>query len=229
MSLHTTPIKSLASLVSRHFRVKAGEGLRSSNALLTAANLLECVDWTASDELAPPIEPVQALRHLPAALDEMTKDATAEEQDVMRSVIGLAPWQTFYEDCAWSRPFINEIACASLVGPSGIVRSNDVALGLFLFGPQATYREHAHSLDEIYYVFAGDADWGFDKKDNRQVLGPGSVVHTAADQRHDLRTRATPILCAYTWTNDPAAPTYYRSEGPWRGGEIIKPPLAVPG
>ena len=125
-------------------------------------------------------------------------------------------------------PIPEHIACASLAGPAGTVRTDDVALGLFLLGPNTIYREHAHRLDEIYYVLAGSAEWGFDREDNRQTFELGAIVHTAPDQRHDIRTGPEPIRCAYTWTKGPAAPTYHRSGRPWGGGDTVEPPLVVP-
>ena len=148
--------------------------------------------------------------------------------EALRSCIGFAPWTTFYAESDWSEPFLDEIACAALVGPTGIVRSDEVALGLFLLGPGTTYREHAQALDEVYHVIGGQAEWGLDRKANRHVFGPGALVHTSPDQRHDIRTGNEPIVCAYVWTNSPAASTYYRSDGPWGEGEVVEPPLVAP-
>ena len=227
MSAQTEAIRFMARTVAETYRAKARDGIEPPEALHTAATLLGRVDWSAVAGTDPPAQPVTALRHLPVVLALMAEGEDRAVGAALRSCLGFAPWQTFYADSDWSHPFLDEIACASLVGPTGIVWSDDVALGLFLLGPHTTYREHAHGLDEIYYVLAGSAEWGFDREDNRRTFGPGSLVHTAPDQRHDIRTGSEPILCAYTWTNDPAAPTYHRSGGPWGSGEKIEPPLVV--
>ncbi|MCJ8139977.1 dimethylsulfonioproprionate lyase family protein [Falsirhodobacter halotolerans] len=155
----------------------------------------------------------------------MGEGASPDMQEAVRAVIGYALWQTFYADSDWTRPFLADIACATLVGPAGIVRSDEVALGLFLLGPHTTYHEHAHGLDEVYHVASGRAEWRFDHELNRQAFGLGEIVHTERDQRHDIRTGTAPILCPYTWTNDPAAVTYHRIDRPWGVGKVVEPPL----
>ena len=229
MTMQIAAIRSLANVVSDAYRTKADEGAGPADALRSAAARLGDVDWTIGTDREVSVADVPALRHLPAALALMRDAESRAAADALRSCIGFAPWETFYAESDWARPFLGEIACAALVGPTGIVPSDEVALGLFLLGPQTTYREHAHGLDEVYHVLAGRAEWGFDRQDDRHAFGPGAIAHTAADQRHDIRTGPEPILAAFTWTSDPAAPTYHRSEGPWRGGDIVEPPLANPG
>jgi quercetin dioxygenase-like cupin family protein len=215
--------------VSDAYRTKADNGLGPADALRCAAARLDDVDWTEHVDREVPTGAVPALRHLPAALALLRDAEDQVAADALRSCVGVAPWETFYAESDWARPFLGEIACAMLVGPTGIVPSDAVALGLFLLGPHTTYREHAHGLDEVYHVLAGRAEWGLGREDDRRALRPGAVVHTAPDQRHDIRTGSVPLLAAFTWTSDPAAPTYCRSEGPWRGGDRVEPPLANPG
>ena len=216
---------SVAAACRADARACGKDRVARADALRTSADRLDAVDWTADDGPVPPTGSVPALRHLPAALALAREARDRAAADALPSSIGHAPWSTFYADDDWACPFLHEVACAALVGPTGIVHSDRVALGLFLLGPNTTYREHAHALHEVYYVLGGRAEWGLDRENNRHAFGPGALVHTGPDQRHDIRTADEPIICAYVWTNDPAAPTYRRSEGPWGGGEAIEPPL----
>ena len=229
MSAQIAAIRSLANAVSDAYRTKADDGAGPADALRCAAARLDDVDWTARADREAPIAAVPALRHLPAALALVRDAGGRAAADALRSCVGVAPWGTFYAESDWARPFLGEIACAMLVGPTGVVPTDAVAMGLFLLGPETTYREHAHGLDEVYNVLAGRAEWGLGREDGRRAFGAGAIVHTAPDQRHDIRTGPEPILAAFTWTSDPAAPTYHRGEGPWRGGARVEPPLANPG
>ncbi|MCG8691310.1 MAG: dimethylsulfonioproprionate lyase family protein [Minwuiales bacterium] len=189
------------------------------------AGLLSAVDWSGDPVIAPPAGDVPGLRHIPAALSAAYEAGDCPVLDALRLCIGLTPWETFYSRSEWSSPFIDSFASGELVGPNGFMRNKDVSLGLFVLGPQTTYSEHAHASIEIYYVLGGEAFWRLDSPDWEKRYKPGDLVFTSAHQRHEIRTGDLPMLAAYTWKADPSSPSYYRSEGPWRGGRRTEPVL----
>lgn len=218
-------VRQFAEEVAEMYLSKRERNYAPSEDLEEFAGLLSAVDWSGNPVIAPPPGDVPGLRHLPAALSAAYEAGDCPLLDALRLCIGLAPWETFYSRSAWSRPFIDNFASGELIGPNGFIRNLDVSLGLFVLGPETTYSEHAHASTEIYYVLGGEAFWRVDSPERERLYKPGELVFTAPHQRHGIRTGALPMLAAYTWKADPAAPSYYRSGGQWRDGRRTEPVL----
>ncbi|NIA70053.1 cupin domain-containing protein [Pelagibius litoralis] len=218
-------IRAFVEAVAQMYVAKAERGYAPRQELDEFVTLLRAVDWSTDEQTMPPPAIVPGLRHLQGAIAGGYALGPCPIVDALRLCIGVTPWETYYAESDWSRPFLGDFASGELVGPNGFVRSADISLGLFLLGPNTTYTEHAHASSEVYYLLSGEATWRLDRPTNTLRARPGDLIHTAPDQRHDIRTGADPMLAVFTWKADPSAPSYHFANGPWSDGVVVRPPL----
>lgn len=64
---------------------------------------------------------------------------------------------------------------------------------LMLIEPETLYPLHAHRIEELYLVLAGQADWSHDGED-WTTLTPGTAFHNRSYQPHAIRTGRDPVV-----------------------------------
>lgn len=218
-------VRAFADGVSQMYEAKSERGQVPTNVLSEFVNLLGAVDWSVDERTIPTPATIPGLRHLQEALAAAYAEGPCPIVDALRLCIGVTPWETYYAESEWARPFLQEFASGELIGPNGFIPSKDVSLGLFLLGPDTTYSEHAHASSEVYYLLAGTAQMKIGDPRNVRQARPGDLIYTAPNERHDIRTESAPMLAVYTWKTDPSAPSYHWADGPWKGGTVVTPPL----
>ena len=82
------------------------------------------------------------------------------------------------------------------MGRRGAFKSEAIACGILLLGPDTEYPAHSHEAEELYLPLAGHALWrsagptgGFARR------GPG--FHHPSWTTHAMRTQREPLLAAY--------------------------------
>ena len=72
-----------------------------------------------------------------------------------------------------------------LIGPGGVIHSDETLFGLLEIDPGASYPAHRHPAAEVYYVIQGRAEcrWG----DEVFEAEPGTVIRTAPDAVHSFK------------------------------------------
>lgn len=136
-----------------------------------------------------------ATRHLGRALDNGEREPT---EIFVRAVAKLSPrlrWEYGYEKIP---PTLGrKYAYADILGPSGIIASDDLVLGFVLFAPGCVYPSHRHDgITESYIVLSGAVS-----ENDLGVFRPLSMIFNAAGTTHTIRTSThEPALLAYAWT-----------------------------
>lgn len=88
-----------------------------------------------------------------------------------------------------------------LLGPDGLVPSDQIRLGLYGIGPNAEYGLRTHPAEEIFVMLAGEADWM--RGDAPYVPHQtGERSHHASMLPHATRTRARAFMSVYAWIGD---------------------------
>lgn len=110
----------------------------------------------------------------------------------------LLDWRQTYEPKDFGSEFLDHYGWTMLVGPDGIVESNQLLVTLVLLGPDTEYPSHSHEAEEIYIpiggeieILSGDGDW--------TRVDPGAVIHHEPWLPHALRTDAAPSLFFAAW------------------------------
>lgn len=98
-------------------------------------------------------------------------------------------------------------AHVELLGPSGLVHSKVVRLGLYGMLPHAEYGVRTHAAEEIYVMLAGVADW--QRADAPYVAhGPGERSYHPSMMEHANRTNDVAFMSVYVWHGDISTDSY---------------------
>ena len=88
-----------------------------------------------------------------------------------------------------------------LIGPSGLIRSSELRLGLYGILPRSDYGFRTHPAEEVFIMLAGRADWA-KGDDGYKTLGPGARAFHPSGMRHATRTRDHAFMSLYIWRGD---------------------------
>lgn len=107
-------------------------------------------------------------------------------------------WQQSYTSADFGAAFLQRYGWTELIGQRGPVRSETVACGILMLGPDIHYPAHAHEAEELYVPLAGAALWS--RGDEPAMERPaGTPIHHPSWVPHAMRTGAEPLLALYVW------------------------------
>lgn len=136
--------------------------------------------------------------HLRRALDNGRMERHAPFIRSLEAVTETLAWQYGYEKVP--RGLERNFAYAQLVGPTGPVVTDEVILGLVLFGPGCTYPAHAHDgITESYICLSGHVS-----ENDQGVYAPGSLIFNPPEHLHRITVADhNPALLFYAWEGAP--------------------------
>ena len=159
---------------------------------------------TAPPNPEPPApRQLSACRHLARALTLAERGPAAAVAEALAAMTERLRWTqnaNYLRDPAM-RAFLADYAYVELVGPGGIAREADTALGMLLIGPQSKYPPHRHPAQEVYLVVAGEANW-WREGEPWQILPAAALVHHEPNKIHAMRTLDQPLLALYAWRGE---------------------------
>lgn len=94
-----------------------------------------------------------------------------------------------------------------LLGPGGIVESNQVRLGLYGLHPDSEYGIRTHPAEEIYVMLAGEAFWKRGQ-DPYIACQAGERSYHPSMMEHATRTAAKAFMSIYIWHGDISTDQY---------------------
>ncbi len=141
----------------------------------------------------------------PVGLPEsILKVMAAEDAHAVCGLIAQAPLQWTPPQTS-SDPLYVEHSVAKahveLLGPSGLVPSDSVRLGLYGMLPNAEYGVRTHPAEEIYIMLAGKVDW---KRGHNPYLSHvcGDRSYHPSMLAHANRTGDSAFMSVYVWYGD---------------------------
>ncbi|MFO1175717.1 MAG: dimethylsulfonioproprionate lyase family protein [Paracoccaceae bacterium] len=93
------------------------------------------------------------------------------------------------------QPFYDGHANATILGPGGLERRNDVWAGLSLIAPGVTYPFHTHPPEEVYLPLSPGEWWNEDM--DWTDPGPRGLIYNRPGIRHAMRAGAGPFLALW--------------------------------
>ncbi len=103
------------------------------------------------------------------------------------------PWyrRAAHGDVIFEHGHIN----AEIIGPKGIVFSDEITVGVTLMRPDIVYPDHHHPPEEVYIVLSS----GFWRQNNEEwwAPGPGGYVYNAPDILHAMKSTADPLFAIW--------------------------------
>lgn len=94
------------------------------------------------------------------------------------------------------------LAFSELVGPTGMVLSNKIRVGLFFQNKEVDYPNHRHAAEELYLVLSGSAQWIKETEPHATTKAPMNFIHHKSWESHAMLTRSEPLLALWCWAGD---------------------------
>ncbi|NBD33375.1 MAG: hypothetical protein GVY17_10505 [Cyanobacteria bacterium] len=217
--------KQLSLAFASDLRVEAQLQVNNAEEFSKFADLMESV---ASSSLAfsyTKNDSTRGLRYLAQSLALAQIQLDRPIIELTRSAAGWAAWSEFYESCAWSSPFIECFANGDIIGPKAPWYSEQLIVGLFVFGPDIFYPQHAHPAPEIYYVLSGNPKFQVGADQPFISQPPGSIVLHRSNISHAIKTDNLPVCGVYAWRGDLSAPSWYRNNMMDNNEDKVYPPM----
>ena len=109
--------------------------------------------------------------------------------------------------------YVKHSACkvhVELLGPGGLVKSDQVRLGLYGMLPDSEYGIRTHPAEELYIMLAGEAYWK--RGDLPYTLhGSGERSYHPSMMEHGTRTGRLAFMSVYVWHGDISTDNYVYS------------------
>jgi hypothetical protein len=137
------------------------------------------------------------LRFLPDLESHVPAFSRALVNDIRRSAPSMA-WRRTYTEADVGAAFLDNYGWSEIVGTSGPLRSEQVACGFLILGPETDYRRHQHEAEEVYIPLVGTASWQ-QGDGGWSECAPGTVIHHDRNEPHAMRTGKRPLLALYLW------------------------------
>ena len=198
-----TPDAALSGILSAVITLcqeRTNEGFATAGLLADIAGQAR----TAPANPAPPApRQLPACRHLARALSLAERGPAAELAEAFAAMAKGLRWtqNANYLRDPIMRAFLADYAYVELVGPGGIAREADTALGMLLISPQSKYPPHRHPAQEVYLVLAGEANWWREGEPWR-IFPAATLVHHEPNVAHAMRTLNQPLLALYAWRGE---------------------------
>lgn len=88
-----------------------------------------------------------------------------------------------------------------LIGPDGLVPSDEFRIGLYGMRPRAEYGIRTHPAEEVFIMLAGEVDW-IRGDAPYAPHGPGTRSYHPSMLPHANRTRDEAFMSIYVWRGD---------------------------
>jgi len=147
-----------------------------------------------------------------AFLDVMLEPKT---HPVCKAIAELSlPWAP--PKTSGSTQYIKDSQCKAhveVLGPGGLIKSDEVRIGLYGMLPNSAYGIRTHPAEEIYVMLAGVAEWKRGT-DTYLAAGTGERSFHPSMMEHATRTGDKAFMSVYVWHGDISTEDYvYQGSG----------------
>jgi len=166
---------------------------------IQAADLLRSL---AASHASPPMPEPKHVPGLDSALAAMSQGPLKR---LLESSAAQFPWTSGGDSIPTG--FASRFASAEIVGPDGLLPTQDLRFGFYWQFPETFYPPHFHAAEEFYLTLSGSPLW---QKDDAlfAAVAPGSLVHHAPYQRHAMKTERDGLFAMWIWTGDLSFASY---------------------
>ena len=97
--------------------------------------------------------------------------------------------------------FFENESFTEVIGPGGLLYSQNMRAGLLLLGEEVDYPSHNHEATEWYNVINGSAFWQ-QGNSNYQLRRPGSAIFHSEWESHAMRCNDQAVLALWSWSGE---------------------------
>jgi hypothetical protein len=142
-------------------------------------------------------------RSLPvvAAFQGLSRFAAPHTRSLVEAIATLSrelDWRQTYTTADFGERFLDNYGWSEWIGGRGAFKSDAIAFGILMVGPDTEYPGHSHEAEELYLPLAGRA-WSRSGKSEWRLRPLGEWIHHPSWTTHAMRTGTEPLLAAYFW------------------------------
>ncbi|AEI15522.1 anti-ECFsigma factor, ChrR [Flexistipes sinusarabici DSM 4947] len=187
--------------LKRWYKIKSSGGTEEiKRHMVEVDNLLakELPLDTVNVAINPSVKPV--CKYLEIAIDNGMKHKTNYVVTHLQKFTSILHWQYGYGKLP--EEMKENYAYSEILGPRGLIKSSDIAVGVVLLAPGALYHYHEHpDLTESYLNLSG-----YFSQNDQAVYPPESIVLNKPGKPHKITNDSSqPLLLAYVWTGSKEA------------------------
>lgn len=201
-----TPVNQLIQLALA--RLSAATAVEPVEACRQFSLLLQQVDPARRQSL--PALDAPGRRHFTQAIVVTGAGQHSAWLAALAALEPVLPWSPFYGKDNWTQTFLDDFAAAEIIGPDGLIPSNELIMGLFVLGPNVFYPAHAHPAVELYWILNGRPEFQMGAGAAWTVKPAGALVLHPSEISHAIRTGPAPLLALYFWRGDIMGRSWYR-------------------
>ncbi len=97
--------------------------------------------------------------------------------------------------------FFENESYTEIIGPGGLLYSQNMRAGLLLLGEEVDYPLHNHEATEWYNVINGSGMWQ-QGNSNYQLRCPGSTIFHSEWEAHAMRCNSQAVLALWSWSGE---------------------------
>ena len=97
--------------------------------------------------------------------------------------------------------FFENESFTEVIGPGGLLYSQNMRAGLLLLGEEIDYPSHNHEATEWYNVINGSGLWQ-QGNSNYQLRRPGSAIFHSEWETHAMRCNGQAVLALWSWSGE---------------------------
>jgi mannose-6-phosphate isomerase-like protein (cupin superfamily) len=98
-----------------------------------------------------------------------------------------------------------------LLGPSGIIKSNDYEVGIFMQMANIDYSVRRHPAEETFFIISGKGY--FNKDHHPEIYGEvGDYIHNPSMINHSNRTEEHHMIWSWRWSGDISLDSYIKNK-----------------
>ncbi|MEC9491915.1 dimethylsulfonioproprionate lyase family protein [Flexistipes sp.] len=187
--------------LKRWYKIKSSGGSEEiKRHMVEVDNLLakELPLDTVNVAINPSVKPV--CKYFEIAVDNGMKHKTNYVVTHLQKFTSILHWQYGYGKLP--EEMKENYAYSEILGPRGLIKSSDIAVGVVLLAPGALYHYHEHpALTESYLNLSG-----YFSQNDQAVYPPESIVLNKPGKPHKITNDSSqPLLLAYIWTGSKKA------------------------
>ena len=199
-------------------------------------NVLDDSSKTPDDITTPSKLPVAANAWLRDALDKT--EGSGDFVAAVRDAANAGNWYQIYNAHGTESGIVQSpmqdlaagMFAAQMIGPRGLIKSDQLLAGLFLLRQRLHYPLHQHQATEIYFGASGTVHIQHGIEGEIRQLLTGQFSLTPSNRLHALTAGDMPVLLLYSWLGELGGRNWWwhrDANGDWHRDAWERQPDAV--
>ena len=139
--------------------------------------------------------------------------ATLDRDPLAEALERLSPFLAWQTRGAFTDSDSTNRAYVEFLGPEGMLKSDEIRLGIYWHDRHTFYPRHRHEAVELYHIVSGTAYWQHISEE-WVPRSPDSFVIHQSNEDHATKTGDQPLLALWSWLGNISFDSYSMDVAP---------------